>query len=78
MSFLKRFLVRHLIRFRVVRFGIDVWFEPRRAWRNLWRKRTWPSPKEFAAMSQEEFEAYLAFIEARRPSHPTDPIGGAR
>jgi hypothetical protein len=70
MSSVKRFLIRHLIQYRIVQFGIDVWSEgPVKAVRYHMRKRTWPSPKEFAAMSQEEFEAYLAFIEARpRPT----------
>lgn len=61
-------ILRTLIRCRFARFLIDVWFEPRRAWRRLWQKRTWPSPKEFAAMSNEEFGAYLTSIGARRPA----------
>lgn len=60
---IRRRVLLWALQFRVTHFLIDVWSEPRLAWRNLWRKRTWPSPKEFAAMGQEEFEAYLDSID---------------
>ena len=55
-------LLGALARHRIGRFLIDVWFEPRAAWRRLTMKRTWPTPAEFARMSDAEFAAYLARI----------------
>lgn len=49
-----------LIRYWPVRFLIDFWLDdPVRALRHYTRRRTWPSPKEFAAMGEDEFFAWL-------------------
>ena len=57
-----------LARHRFGRFLIDVWFGPRTAWRRLTMKRTWPTPDEFARMSDAEFGAYLRKIGMREAS----------
>lgn len=60
--------MKHLVKYRLVRFLIDFWFDdPIRALRHHTQKRTWPSPAEFARMTDSEFRAYLESIGARRP-----------
>lgn len=57
---------RHLIRYWPVRFLVDFYYSPLAAIRRYSKRRTWPTPKQFAAMSQEEFVAYLESIGMRR------------
>ena len=46
----------------LVRFVIDFWYDPFTATRRASKRRTWPTPKEFDAMSQEDFVAYMEKI----------------
>ena len=54
--------LRSLVRFYPARFVIDFWYDPFTATRRAAKRRTWPTPKEFDAMSQEDFVAYMEKI----------------